>query len=217
MKLVPLDIDKEFPPNLCQNKTSVFQFELTHKGVDNARLAQFILELEKKKGSSWRGSLRGGWHSDKRLFQRHKETFQHLHDIIKTCAMKILNSSESSVKVTHSWANIIQKGHYNDKHSHGHYPLVACYYVSTDTAQNGVLPPAPEPSATRNPVGVAPERRPSEGAGGLGDSGGEFVATCLKIAPKPGMLLIFPGNMDHEVLKYKGVKPRISIACNIRL
>ena len=192
MELVKLDIDKEFPSNLCQNKNSVFQFELTQ--IDNSRLVQFILELEKKKGKQLTATNRGGWHSDRQLFKHNKETFQQLHDIIKKCIEKILNTDTAAgthkvcVDIQHSWANINRKDHYNVKHKHGRIRLVACYYVSTDTTKNAE---------------------------------GEFVAIygneSIKIFPKSGMLLIFPGNMYHEVLKYKGVKPRISIACNSRI
>lgn len=47
--------------------------------------------------------------------------------------------------------------------------------------------------------------------------GGEFMITktSLKIQPEAGMLLIFPGEMYHEVLPYEGNDVRVSIACNI--
>ncbi len=47
--------------------------------------------------------------------------------------------------------------------------------------------------------------------------GGEFLATDLgeRLSPNPGTLLIFPGNMYHQVLPYTGNHHRISIACNI--
>ncbi len=48
--------------------------------------------------------------------------------------------------------------------------------------------------------------------------GGEFVIakTTVKIQPKAGMLLVFPGEIFHEVLPYNGKDTRISIACNIK-
>lgn len=48
-------------------------------------------------------------------------------------------------------------------------------------------------------------------------SGGEFVCTetSTKIQPKSGMLLMFPGDLYHQVLPYQGDDTRISIACNI--
>nr|QBK86838.1 MAG: putative 2OG-FeII oxygenase [Marseillevirus LCMAC103] len=49
------------------------------------------------------------------------------------------------------------------------------------------------------------------------EAGGEFVAPELgiQILPPVGTLLIFPGEMFHEVLAYTGRTHRISIACNI--
>ena len=178
MELVQLDIKKEFPPNACQ-PDRLFQLELFH--IDNARLSQYILDLEKKEKTLNRTN-RGGWHSGKQLFHSDEKFLCDLRDAITKCAERLLGNT---VTLLSAWANVNRYGHYNISHRHGGCNWACCYYVATDITA----------------------------------AGGEFVATpekkAIKIVPMPGRFLLFPSSMTHQVLEYKGVAPRISIACNM--
>ena len=228
MHLVKLDVDKDFPPNVFQrnrrpvpkklllngvpeapsksrrqNKNSVFQFEITQS------LPPSQDDLPKSKGRRPRevGGVdnacltqfilaleqkeKSSWVGSKRggwhsTKKLFKRDEKNLHQLRDIITNCAKKLLDRDITIKSSWANINRRDHYNVKHCHSGYSLAACYYVNTDVSR---------------------------------DAEGEFVASSgtesIKNAPKPGMLLIFPGDMYHEVLKYKGNEPRISIACNI--
>ena len=159
----------------------MYQFKLPD--IDNNRLSQFILDLEKKEPSVTRTN-RGGWHSRVRLFQINEPVIHELQGSVRKRTERLLRKPPV---ILSSWANVNRKGHYNVSHSHAGCSWASCYYVATD---------------------------------GTAAAAGEFVALpgkeALKIAPEPGTLLVFPAWMKHEVLKYQGVTPRISVAFNIK-
>ena len=44
----------------------------------------------------------------------------------------------------------------------------------------------------------------------------ELLASNIMIRPAPGLMLLFPGYLQHGVEKHRGNRPRISIAFNAR-
>jgi hypothetical protein len=45
----------------------------------------------------------------------------------------------------------------------------------------------------------------------------DHVGTTFTIRPRPGMLVVFPGWLQHYVHPYRGTRPRIAIACNVTM
>ncbi len=164
-------IDQPFNPEL------IYRFQLN---IDNKKLAQFALDVEKNENSIKSGNNVGGYHSSFMLFDNYPDNILiELHDQIVLCVNKII---KRDIKIVQSWVNINRNGHKMKRHNHSQVPIVACYYV-TD----------------------------------YDNMGGELIITKTgeKIQPIGGQLLIFSGDLYHEVLSYTGDDVRISIACNI--
>ena len=45
----------------------------------------------------------------------------------------------------------------------------------------------------------------------------EKPGSTFTIRPRTGMLVVFPGYLQHYVHAYRGTRPRIAIACNLTL
>jgi hypothetical protein len=69
------------------------------------------------------------------------------------------------------------------------------------------------------------ERYPASGAltfvdprrGGTVIPGVELFPSQFSIAPRSGLMVVFPGWLQHFVQPYRGGRPRVSISCNVRL
>ena len=174
MAIIELDINDEQLPNI--ERMQVFQFYTEE--IDNHKLEQMALELEKKEKTVF-GSNVGGYHSKYDLFKNSSDIeVQKLNNLIIKTTGKILNKN---TKISHSWVNISRKNNSNSDHKHN-CALAVCYYITTSR-----------------------------------DKTGEFMITKTKtkFLPKAGILLVFNGNMQHQVLPHISDDIRISIACNI--
>lgn len=177
--------------------TQVFQFEL--KEIDNVHLANAIFKREAADKKKW-NYLENlpGRHPDYHygIFASNRGGYHSPYDLFKTTKDKVLSQLHDEilkcVKKLLNRETIKVKSSWANVNRPGHYnakhnhhiPVVGVYYVKTDTT--------------------------------IADPGGELMicAENIKITPKAGMLLVFPGRTQHEVLKYKGTSPRISIAMN---
>ena len=53
--------------------------------------------------------------------------------------------------------------------------------------------------------------------GGTVIPGVELFPSQFAIDPRPGLLVVFPGWLQHYVQPYRGGRPRVSLSCNVRL
>jgi hypothetical protein len=95
-------------------------------------------------------------------------------------------------------------GDYNSLHNHPQQHLAAVYYVK-----------APAPGSQGVPEGLLELRDPRPASGVLGHPI-LFGAHPVRIAPEPGMLVIFPAWIDHMVHPHHEPEERISLAINIQ-
>jgi uncharacterized protein (TIGR02466 family) len=105
--------------------------------------------------------------------------------------------TEGELKVSFyggSWANVLRKGDYNKIHNHPGALWSGCYYVSVGQ---------PEPEPAFNGWIEFQDPRPGNIHGGK-----------ERIEPAEGMLLLFPGWLNHYVNPFSGSGERISIAFN---
>jgi uncharacterized protein (TIGR02466 family) len=111
------------------------------------------------------------------------------------------------------WANVNRSGHSNEVHSHPGAYWSGVYYVDdggigADPALGGELefldPRGPLPVMNAPHLGFA-------GPGGLSAGASE------RVVPKPGLLVLFPSWLMHQVRPYRGNATRISVAFNLTL
>lgn len=168
----------------------------------NARLREIVLQNERD-DSGITASNVGGWHSQPNFLEwdfseigvLSKEFLSAGQDLTSTL---IPAGAEGDLKVTYqggSWANVLREGGYNKIHNHPGALWSGCYYVSIGN-------PAPEPEF--NGWIEFQDPRPGNIHGGK-----------ERIEPTEGMLLLFPGWLNHYVNPFSGTGERISIAFNL--
>ncbi|MDC0033511.1 TIGR02466 family protein [Alphaproteobacteria bacterium] len=168
----------------------------------NARLRKIVLENERK-DSGIRSSNVGGWHSQADFLEWKLPEVGILAAEIMVAGRELTSTlvppgEEGELEVTFqggTWANVLRKGGYNKIHNHPGALWSGCYYVSTGR-------PAPEPEF--NGWIEFQDPRPGNIHGGK-----------ERVKPVEGMLLLFPGWLNHYVNPFNGKGERISIAFNL--
>ncbi len=187
--------------------TPVVVFDLPQMETINAELVQRLLEEEQRSPGVRRSNF-GGWHSDWNLDQRPAECFrivaQSIVEHVSRAAIELVpelaERSDHGLRLLQTWAMIMRSGHYAIPHDHGRTTWSVVYY-----ADSGDGDEASGELAFSDPrVGA----RPLPGVLG---------ADLFTFQPRTGALVIFPGWLRHQVLTYRGDRPRISIAANLSM
>ena len=122
----------------------------------------------------------------------------HLLHCLSHPASRVDELENPVVRVVARLANVLFDGGFNKVHDHGDFTWSGVYYVDVgeagDDPNNGVL------------EFIDPR-------GGVA----EAMKKVVRIQPAPGGLVLFPGWLKHYVLPYRGSRPRISIAFNVRI
>lgn len=167
----------------------------------NARLREIILQNEQQ-DAGIRASNVGGWHSRADFLEWDFPEVKILSDEFLTAgrdltATLVPPGADGKLNVTYqggAWANVLRDGGYNKIHNHPGALWSGCYYVCLGQA-------APEPEF--NGWIEFQDPRPGNIHGGK-----------ERIEPVEGMLLMFPGWLNHYVNPFRGGGERISIAFN---
>jgi hypothetical protein len=104
-----------------------------------------------------------------------------------------------------AWAMVMRHGDHSIVHDHCESHFSVVYYPEVGDADL--------------------ERHPDSGKlcfldprrGGTVISGIDLFPSQFAITPQTGQLVVFPGWLQHYVQPYRGVRPRVSISCNVRL
>lgn len=195
--------------------TPVVRKNISNAQKLNAALSDFLLSKESQERD---GTAKGiqksnvsGWRSkedllfldDPWLTDLAKEVSEAVSNLMRGAAPN-LNSNSYQVQM-YAWANINRRGAYNVVHNHPNHHWAGVYYVHVgksdrDKPMSGLLEFSdPRPGAGLIPVDNF----------GFGER--------VRIEPKEGMLILFPGWLPHFVHPYEGDDARISIAFNVKL
>jgi len=154
----------------------------------------------------------GGWHSPADLALRTDSCYRAVMKLIvdhvgatqsKVVAAMGLTPSPWRV-AAEAWAMVMNNGDYTIAHEHGDAHWSSTYYVDAGDAD-------PERMPDSGALAVLDPRRGGRPIPGA-DPGSTFT-----IRPRTGMLVVFPGYLQHYVHAYRGTRPRIAIACNLTL
>ena len=159
-----------------------------------------------------RRSNAGGWHSPADLALRAEPCYRAVMKVIvdhvgatQTKVLAAMGLSPSPWRAAaEAWAMVMHEGDYTIVHEHGDAHWSVTYYVDAGDAD---LERTPDSGA----LAVIDPRRSGRPIAGV-DPGSTFT-----IRPRTGMLVVFPGWLQHNVHPYRGTRPRISIACNLTL
>ena len=196
--------------------TPVVHYEVPGSAELNAEL-KTVIERQQKFDAGTEHSNFGGWQStwdmDKWGGMPAIKLLAHMRN---TANRVTCNRQGQPVVVTwkaNMWANVNRTGHGNEFHSHPASFWAAVYYVddggiAADASLGGEL----EIMDPRAPgVAMYAPQLAFNVPGGLSVGANEVVR------PRPGLMVMFPAWLLHQVRPYKGNAERISIAFNLSL
>lgn len=184
---------------------------------DSAALNQALKELVLGKESAESGVSRsnaGGWHSDDRLFKWEHPAIAELErrvreaarDItLKTCGTAARDWIATVDMELEGWANISRDRNYNRIHKHPECNWSGVYYVSLGEGEKSVK--------DNGSIEFVDPRMAVES----GPLPGQPFGSQFRLAPEPGMMLMFPNWLLHWVHPFHGSGERISLAFNVTL
>lgn len=154
----------------------------------------------------------GGWHSRQDLLERPEPCWAALGELILGGFREVLRQQAAAQGKRvdpamsiggQAWAMVMGRGHYSQPHHHGDAHWASVFYVDA-----GDQPPDhPGPAGT---LSFLDPRGPLKGGDPL-----ELFSTRQELRPKDGLLVFFPGWLQHLVHPYAGERPRVSISCNL--
>jgi uncharacterized protein (TIGR02466 family) len=101
-----------------------------------------------------------------------------------------------------AWANINRRGDFNQVHTHPGATWSGVYYVDhgeSNPDAEGTAIHLYDPCPARTNIFFP-----------------ELSASNVLFKPEPGLMILFPSYVPHDVLPHRGDRPRISIAFNVR-
>lgn len=196
--------------------TPVAALEVPDEAALNATLETVILR-RRAENPSVQASNAGGWHSDRDILAWGGPEVGRIIDLAKGLAAQLTADRQGQAvrpdwKIQ-AWANVNSAGHANVAHYHAGSFWSGTYYVAdggcaTDHSLGGEFemldPRGPGPGM------YAPALK-FVGEDGASVGGAEIIR------PKPGLLILFPSWLMHQVRPYRGTGTRISVAFNLSL
>ena len=173
----------------------------------NAELKQMILERAPARSDrAW--SNVGGWHSPADLQSWGGSAVDQLIQWIRTATREMtevttgLSKFEGDFTVW-CWANLLRPGGYNIVHDHARSGWSGVYYVEPGE-DNPDNPLAGQIEFIDPRVAVCSHVLP-----------GQPFDAPVRVKPKAGQMMVFPGWLKHFVHTYEGQSERISISFNL--
>jgi uncharacterized protein (TIGR02466 family) len=192
--------------------TPLFVYDVLDVEDMNCELGE-RLRAEAQASPGVRRANVGGWHSPPDLALRpdpcYRAMMKMIVDHVGATHSKIVSTMGLAPSppwgfAAQAWAMVMRNGDYTIAHDHGESHWSTSYYVDAGDAD---LDRTPDSGA----LAVLDPRRGGRPIPRL-ESGSTFT-----IRPRTGMLVVFPGWLQHYVHPYRGSRPRIAIACNVTM
>ena len=154
-----------------------------------------------------------GWRSPPDLFGRPESVFRELHalilagfqEAIRLHAQEEKRAHDGSVAVRgEAWMTVIRRGEYLPPLRHSGADWAGFYTVDAGDQPASALP--------AGSLSFLDPRGPIRDEGTLG-----LFSTHHELAPVDGLLLIFPGWLQHHTHPYAGQRPRVTVGFTLRL
>jgi uncharacterized protein (TIGR02466 family) len=210
--------NRDFRPEVLQAfGTPVIVFDIPDHEAINAELAEIILQRRRTDRGLVRSNV-NSWHSDEDFVKwggRHVQQLAQTFASLCSGLTELPNQAGANGRqwVARMWANVFEQGALNRTHCHPGAFWSGTYYVNDgrrsadeDVGADLVLHSPHEMVSSM----YAPDvfiRLPN----------GQRLPTTFTVRPRPGLGVIFPSWLMHEVDPYRGSTVRISIAFNFSL
>jgi uncharacterized protein (TIGR02466 family) len=194
--------------------TPIFRRVWPEAGPVNDGLKRVIFERERAEPNVGR-SVVGGWHSRDDLLDWKQPEIATLRSWIGAAIQEMTQFARPDIGASGpvnvdldggAWANILRDGGYHKIHNHPDCDWSGVYYVAAGQTdpdgppENGMIEFLDPRMAATSPGPSGPEAMPK-----------------LRVAPAPGLMIVFPSWLYHYVNTFRGTGERISIAFNVRL
>ena len=192
-------------PNLFFS-TPIWTEKIKNYKDTNEQIYDYIKNLQKKDSQGIVKSNVKGWHS-KNFDLKEKEP-QNFIKIISRQIESVITDMDWDIKnqktkITNMWAIINKGGAANARHHHGNSSLSAAYYVRAPKNSGDIVFYDPRPAPVySHPISNKPNY---------------LNAMQHSISPLEGLLVMFPGYLDHSVNENLSNEERIVISFNISL
>lgn len=180
-----------------------------------ARLNAGLQELALAKESADQGVIKsnsGGWQSDQGLFEWQHPAIAELQRRVSEATVEITGKTcgQAVQGLTmdmhlNGWVNVSRDRSYNRIHTHPDCTWSGVYYVSVGEPETGV--------SDNGSIEFLDPRMAVHG----GPLPGRPFGGPMRVAPEPGLMLMFPSWLQHWVHPFQGRGERISIAFNVTL
>ena len=187
--------------------TPVFWYVFKNVAALNAELLELILAQERANPSTVK-SNQGGWQSPNDFFNCGGSAAATLRQFamraveIATARLGLASNAALQFQLS-SWAAVNRNGHYNTPHVHPMAVWSGVYYVD----------PGDEPPDA--PGAVLEFAHPIVASVMTFFPGG--LPTARLVRPEPGMMILFPGYLQHSVRMYRGERPRVCVPFNAHM
>ena len=194
--------------------TPVASVETPDATARNEALRTLILE-QRRIRPTIQASNEGGWHSDRDLMDWGGPRAEEVIAMARAVANHLTRDRHGREVqpdwIVSAWANVNGLGAANICHYHPGSFWSGAYYV--DDGGVNADPSLGGDFELLDPRGSAPAMAAPmlafAGEGGLGAGATEWIR------PRPGLLVLFPSWVQHQVRAYRGARERISIAFNL--
>lgn len=194
--------------------TPLFSFtDVGDAELDRELAGRLIVESEGSAGIVRSNS--GGWHSVPDLTQREEACYQDLmHRVVARLQAVLLDLARDQgvppTELRHrfaiqAWGMVMRHGDHVLVHDHADAHFSVVYYPSAGDADLEMFPDSGR-------LCFVDPRRSGTAIPRL-----ELIPSQFALEPRTGMLVVFPGYLQHFVQPYRGGRPRVSISCNVRV
>ena len=179
--------------------------------LDRELAGRLVLESEHVPGIAGGG---GGWCSVPDLTGRpegcYQELLRHVVARVEEAFVELARVRGEALALRYryavqAWGRVMRHGHHALVHDHAEAHFSATYYPDAGDAE---LERHPDSGKLNF---VDPRR------GGAAVPGVDLFPSQFAIEPRTGLLVVFPGWLQHFAQPYRGGRPRVSISCNVRV
>lgn len=194
--------------------TPLAALEVPNSASRNVRLREHILK-RRTETPSVQASNVGGWHSDREILEWGGPDVGEILDMAKEMANRMTADRHGKLPrpdwAVTAWANVNGPGDGNVCHYHPGAFWSGAYYVDDGGCASD--PDLGGEFEMLDPRGAGPGMH-APSLKFAGDDG-QSVGSAESVLPRPGLLLMFPSWLFHQVRPYRGTDLRISIAFNL--
>lgn len=185
--------------------TPLFSYHFKDVEQLNSQLRDLILERERNTKSAQKSNI-GGWQSDVDFLSWGGPAVatlgRYMTSVVEAATRKlplVAPKLQIGFEIV-AWAAVSRKGNYNASHVHPMSTWSGVYYVD----------PGDEPSSGLG--GALEFEHPVQSM--VMNFFPSLLPSTLCVRPKPGLVVLFPSSLVHNVRIYDGERPRVCVPFN---